>query len=49
MLEQTVIDLSEHRLQKSKSLLKQAEYLLNNQMYEIDRWKKGNLKHKVVT
>jgi uncharacterized protein (UPF0332 family) len=34
MLEQKVLDLSEHRFQKAKSLLKQAEYLLNNQMYD---------------
>jgi uncharacterized protein (UPF0332 family) len=34
MLEKKVIDLSEHRLQKAKSLLKQAEFLLNNQMYD---------------
>ncbi len=34
MLEKEMIDFSEHRLQKAKSLLKQAEYLLNNQMYD---------------
>jgi len=34
MLEQKVIDLSEHRFKKAKSLLKQAEFLLNNQMYD---------------
>jgi uncharacterized protein (UPF0332 family) len=33
MLDKKVIDLSEYRLQKDKSLLKQAEFLLNNQMY----------------
>ena len=34
MLEKKVIDLSGHRLKKAQSLLKQAEYLLNNQMYD---------------
>ncbi|MFQ5633595.1 MAG: HEPN domain-containing protein, partial [bacterium] len=34
MLEKKVIDLSAHRLKKAKSLLKQAEFLLNNQMYD---------------
>jgi len=34
MLEKVVMDLSEHRLQKAKSLLKQSEYLLDNQMYD---------------
>lgn len=34
MLEKKVVDLSEYRLQKARSLLNQAEYLLNNQMYD---------------
>ncbi len=34
MLDQKVIDLSEHRFKKAQSLLKQAEYLLKNQMYD---------------
>ena len=34
MLDQKVIDLSEHRFNKAQSLLKQAEYLLKNQMYD---------------
>jgi len=34
MLEEKVIGLSEHRLHKAKSLLRQAEYLLKNQMYD---------------
>jgi len=32
MLDQKAIDLSEHRFKKAQSLLKQAEYLLKNQM-----------------
>lgn len=34
MLEQKVLDLSTHRFQKAQNLLKQAEFLLNNQMYD---------------
>lgn len=34
MLEKEDIDLSNHRIKKSKDLLNQAEYLLNNKMYD---------------
>ena len=34
MLDQKAIALSEHRFKKAQSLLKQAEYLLKNQMYD---------------
>ena len=34
MLEKSAAGISEHRLKKAKGLLEQAEYLMNNQMYD---------------